>query len=797
MTPVYNENSISSLSDIEHIRHRTSAYIPDTGTAGLITIVREILDNAVDELMLANNGHLQMMMFIDRIQNKYQIVVTDDGRGIPVGKLIDSFCIARTSGKFDSKSGYTASAGLFGIGSTVTVSLSSWFRAITLNQDVIGDATMLHNSIPNKVKTVRNRFNRTGTVVMFEPDTSIFTHDGFTEYIENYGNLIDILSQLSLFCKFDVKFYVFDYPLPDSFRTGSSLQVLEDIEKLSITYPYFDNQSFNRDQYIKSYFGVSQNWKWQHHLDGHNVENTLSVEGDIFVLLNNSNTNNNKLTFINTIAFNDNVSHHISLLHKFVKQRMAYHLVDKHVKNFFIDQYKLPFWLVLDVKYHNAQFSGFAKSSFKDVNFEQPYLQLLNKLLPIAVIDDLYSVIADNIISQYNRFSNSDFKPSTMKNLLSRLNRPDKFNNCSTTNRELAELFLVEGDSAKSDQDRDSTFQASYTLGGKPFNGLTTVNKLSDAVENIKKNAVFQDIIRILNITPKSNDISNLNFWKIFIMADADTHGYHITNIVIGNLYALWPDLINKGHVYITVPPLYSLSIKGGKPIYIKNVNELNATLAYHLYFRCLDITIKSDKFKHVLGREEFVTFTELVGKIGDELDRLSVEYMIPAVLLEQLSLMTNHLNLKRPNVELIQQYLGCDVRYISTGNLLIVSIGSDDIIIPLNQITELIYSRILPMYREFYYGKTKIFVTTKQTNAMKESPISIVQLNEIFKRLSSMFTIKRYKGLGSMPPVDRSANCMNPKTRRVHQITSIGDIKTVFDMLGTDSTERKKLIVE
>ena len=279
-------------------------------------------------------------------------------------------------------------------------------------------------------------------------------------------------------------------------------------------------------------------------------------------------------------------------------------------------------------------------------------------------------------------------------------------------------------------------------------------------------------------------------------MTDADTHGYHITNITIGNLYALCPALIERGHVYITLPPLYSLNIKGSAPIYIRNADELNTTLAYQLYYRCIDVTIKSDNYSRLLNREEFTAFSELVIKIGDELDRLSEEYMIPAILLEQLSLITNHLNLAHPDVNVLKQWLGYDIKYVKSSHLLIISIGSDDVIVPLNQITELIYSRILPMYREFYYGRTRIYATTKNSDAMKESPITIVQINEIFKRLAGMFSINRFKGLGSMPPEDRSRNCLAPATRRVYQISSIGSIDKIFSLLGSDPTERKRLVL-
>lgn len=795
---MYNEDSIKSLSDLQHIIHRPSAYIPNSGFEGHIKINWEIIDNATDELSLIKNGsgRLDVIMICDKDNQSYSMVVRDNGRGIPVGKtLISSFAIARTSGKFDSKAGYTASAGLFGWGSTVTLALSSWFRVISKNKEVIGDVTIHRDNIPDDITTTNNTDNTTGTVVMYTPDNTILLD--FDEFISKQGDFINSLSKLSLFSKFLINFYVVDNSsIVNKLKFETTTNVLELIDKLCLNTPTFTNINFNRDLYIRNYFGVSQNWKRSFHIEGSNTDDSLIVEGDIFVLLNNTSSTNNKLTFVNTIYFDDNASLHIALLHKFIKQRLVMFITDKVVKEFFLDHYKLPIWLVLDVKFSGAQFSGFAKSSFKDIAFRHPYHLLLNKILHNDVLVDLYKTLNDHIQVSFNKFSNKDFSVSTsMKGLLAKLNRPDKFNNCGTTDREAAELFLVEGDSAKSDQDRDSVFQASYTLGGKPFNGLTTPANLSESINTIKKNIVFQDIIRILNITPGSNDLSNLNFGKTFIMADADTHGYHITNIVIGNLFALCPALIEEGRVFVTIPPLYSLNIKGSEPIYIKNATELNATLAYHVYHRCLDIRIKSDRYNHLLSREEFVAFSELVIKIGDELDRLSNEYIIPAVLLEQLSLLTNHLNLNRPDPDELQKWLGCEVRYVRSSHLLIISIGSDDIVVPLNQITELIYERILPMYREFYYGRTQIFVTTKNTTYYKDSPITIVQLNEIFKRLNDMFTIQRYKGLGSMPPKDRSRNCTAPATRRVYQITSIGDIDTVFAMLGTDPSERKKLV--
>ena len=794
VTPVYNDDSIQTLTDLQHIRLRSSGYIPDTGILGLHQLGKELIDNSIDECSLQpGTGIVDIVLFKNHDHMNYQMVVIDNGRGIPVAKLVDVFATTKTSGKFNTTA-YKYSAGTFGIGSSVVVALSNWFRAITKNVNLIGDAIIRYDNIPTEVSTLTNHNGSTGTLVMYEPDSEIFQN--ISEFIIDYSKLIEYLIQLSLYGNYRIRLFTYDDNMPTEIRNGSALQVLDFFDKLTTeTSPEYDSVSLDRPGYIRGFFGIQKNWDMIIPISGTDKSDTLHISGEVLISLNNINTSNNRLTFVNNILFTDQGSLHISLMIRYIKEAIAPLIADKNVRKFFVENYKIPIWLVLDVKFAGCQFAGMTKHSMKDLAIISPYNTLLTKMLPPDIIHNLYTLLTEHIQVNFDKFSNSGFKTTTNRGLLSMLNRPEKFNNCSTTDREKAELFLVEGDSAKSDQDRDSRFQASYTLGGKPFNGLTTIDKLSESSNNIKKNPIFQDIIRILNITPGSTDLTKLNFGKMMIMSDADTHGYHIANIIIGNMYALCPRMIEDGKIFVVNPPLYGLTIKGADTIYIKNELELNTTLAYHVYYRCIDIAIKSDRYDHILTREEFVAFSELVIKIGDELDRLAQEYMIPSVLLEQLALMTNHLRIDNPDVEELQKWLGCDVRYVPSSNILVISMGSDDIIVPLTQITDLIYSRILPLYREFYYGKTRLYVTTKNSKALINSPSTIIQIHEIFKRLSDLFKIERYKGLGSMDSKDRAMTCTNQKTRRIRQVTSVGDVKMIFNMLGSDPNSRKKLI--
>lgn len=792
----YDESAIGELEDIDHMRLRPSAYIPNTGNKGIFTIIREIVDNSVDELSVVGSGLIHVIMFVNKDQSNFEVVVYDTGRGVPIGKMISVFSSSKVSGKF-STDHYQFSGGLFGFGSTVCLALSSWFRAISMKNGDIGDTTMRYDNIPKEPIIVSNKYQMSGTIVSFSPDKTIF--NTINDFINNYENiLINYLQQLSLFANYQIKFTLVEHSIPTRVKKNDTYTYVDYIHSIINNKADYDSYLLDKDNFIKQYFNVNKTWDSFYNLSGVSEDGKLIINGCIYFNTKvNFNNQKNKLTLVNNLIFDDNNSLHINLLIKFIKYHVGELITDnKAVKDFFINIYKLPIWFVLDVKFSGAQFSGFAKISFDDNKFTIPYNTLLFKIFTRDVFNDIYNTLKDHIDIQYSKYNNSDFKPINTKNLLAKLNRPTKFRNCLTSDKSRTELFLVEGDSAKNDQDRDPDFQATYTLGGKPFNGLTVPTKIEEAVNNIKRNKIFEDIIRIINIVPGSDKLDNLNFNKIMIMADADTHGYHITNIVIGNLYLLCPKLINEGHLYIVMPPLLSMSFKDKNHIYIRNKKELNVVLAYSVYYRYLEIEIENQHKSYVLSREAFVVFCELIIKIGDELRRLSEEYSIPALLLEQLALLTSYINIENPDVNTIQNMLGCEVRHVRPSNLLIFSIGSEDIIVPLNQISELIYTRILPLYREFYYGKNKIYVTTKNTDTFKRSPTSISQLCDIFDKLNNMFHTERYKGLGSMPAADKVINCTNPTTRRIIQITNIGDIDTIFDMLGSDPTERKKLMI-
>ncbi len=147
-------------------------------------------------------------------------------------------------------------------------------------------------------------------------------------------------------------------------------------------------------------------------------------------------------------------------------------------------------------------------------------------------------------------------------------------------------------------------------------------------------------------------------------------------------------------------------------------------------------------------------------------------------------------------DINIIRRLFECDVDYHELSQVLILHIGTEDIIIPLRGITDRIYEEILPLCHQSMCMRMQFFITTKFTQYYQQAPISLVQIYELFKQLDDHYTIERYKGLGSMEPSDVYKTCLDPDIRRSYRIGSVGDIQTIFNMMCKDSQFRKESVL-
>lgn len=788
----YDENSIVTLDTLSHMRLRLNSYIRDTNVGGQFHLIKEAVDNAVDEAALMDgSGKVDILMFRSKRTGTYQIVVVDNGRGMPVGKMLDILLKGNTSGKFNQDN-YAIGTGSNGIGIKAAVASASDFRCIAFNGETAGDTlTFNHAKLPAKVTLSKNARNKKGTMVMWSPDPEVL-HE-ILSFTNDYGLLYEHLQTSSLFANYRIRFYLIESLIPKKLMNAETDEFVKFIDSRLNYQPTFDSTLFDKEAYVKGFFNVSQSF-----LDTSSFQykgttgKHLSIDLQLMVLLTR-NVSNNRLTFVNNIIFTDRSCYQYTLLIDYLKTKLSAFISSPAIVNFFIDHYTLPIWVYGDIKYGGAVFVGLDKTAFRDDTFKPKYVKALSKMIPDQYIDALYALIAEHIQAAYDKFSNKHLKVSNNKSLLTQLNFPTKFADCRAKDRSDTELFLMEGDSAKSDKARDPQYQAGYALRGKPINGITTPDNMEGGINKLKANLIFQDVVKILNI--QDGTTNNLYFNTLFIATDADAHGYHIADIILANLYALCPEFLESGRVHLVIPPHYEIKV-GKETIFARNTTELNSILSQDIYYEFLEIRLRSDRFDKVLSHEEFIAFNEMVSTMGDAISAIADEHFIHPVILEQLSLLTNMVDFDNPDVLMLSKAFGNTVKYNAQTHVMTVSIGTSDIVVPLVRIKEIIYSQILPLFRSFYYNRTDIFVTTKKTPSFKGHQVSIVQLYQMQEELRKLLRIRPLKGLGSMSPKEIEATCINRQTRRSKQVTSIGDVDTIFRMMGSDSRWRKELVL-
>jgi len=805
----YTDESIKHIQNLEYIKLRSTAYIQDVSIDGHYQLIKELIDNAIDELEEIQSPNGNIDIYLIHNDHSYTIAILDNGRGIPINKLKDVFTQLHTSGKFDTNS-YKFSAGTFGVGATATVALSSNFRAISFRGNELGELNVTdgRDISFNKYDNFLKEKYAHGVLVLFSPNKDILIdEDKFKEY--GYLSILDFIKIISLFSKFSIKFYNVINNRIDLFN-ADILSLVNRLNELSNSETIlFNSLTFNRDKYIINHFKkYDYKYMMEYPSDPNQITNlyfNIEVYGNTKQQINHSS---NKITLVNNIPFFENGNLHIKIFLNLIKKELSNKYQDANLKRFILNDYKIPISLLMNIKFKGAQFSGTIKHLFKDVNFKAPFTNALMHIFANSdFISSLHDFIKEDIIEKYNIYNNSQFiKIKSNKQLLLELNRPEKFSNCSTIDKSKTELFLAEGASAKSDKGRNSEFQAIYALGGKPFNSLMNQDNVKLSIEKLKKNEIFQDIIKLLGIIPGSNDLSNLNYNKIFITADADAHGYHITNILISNLYILCPALINEGHVYVVIPPLYGLRLRDRKnTIFIKDTFELISVLAENIYYKIFSISLrfvvngKASMFK-ILSKKEFIAFTHIVFELGDLLKTVSEQVHIDPIVLEQLCALTSILNDldKEENLQIIKEAFFADmVKYNKINNTIKISIGYNDIIIPLTGLTDIIYNTILPKMNEFHYNEIEVQLTSKLNDLYKNKTVSISFLYKLFLSLKDhFFEIERYKGLGSMSSEDRFLSCIDVNNRNDFKITNIGDVDRIFQIMGSDSKWRKEFLL-
>jgi len=822
----YTAKNIITAGGLLPVRLTPTQFITHLNTKGQLHLIGELTSNAFDEHFLKFIDHgerppLTIVLIKDIKNETYQMIIKDNGRGIPIESLFDSICVLHTSGKFDIEGNattYASTGGQFGIGAKAATGASKDFKGITMTED--GYASVYaHQGNPDQIiidKSVKPK--ESGYCTIFEFDKLILSEIN-TFSSTGYLELLFKLRALGYFKTNNIIFKSIINSVPNNFWKKGPVESMAYIDSIinKATTEYSSLDDTDTISYLRSYLNINRPFVWELKLDAKDGDSYMF---NIEMYYTKMNDKSKFLSFVNNIQIDDNESTHNSTIEKVLKKIMGPMILDEAIKKFFMsNMYTIPLYYAINMFVKYAKLAGSTKHGYYDDNFEKVYTKVLHELFQqnIEKVNTLFSLIKDDVERLYNiSILGKTERPRTSARFYENLNFPNKFVNCMEPGHPDSELILVEGDSAKNVEGRNSKYQAIYALRGVPMNALKLMRnqpgdpsafRSPEILKKLKANDIFYDIMTILNIDLHNFDVTKLNFRKIIIATDADEHGYHIASLLIGNLYAMCPKLIETGMVHVAMPPLYGLKYKGDKStkdkiIYLRDSDAVTEWMANVIYREALSISYDFKGKRYTFTDVDYIGSIKKIMDIGNMMQNISNELNIDLQILEMLTHVTKYLEYGCVDVNKIKEILSIDntmesinIHYHEKTHNLIFEIGREDISIPLYNVRERLYESILPVLNEIGWKEgLQFYVTTNHNPNYIDYPVSIMQLYTILKSFDKYVELERYKGLGSMNPSDLGRIYSNPNSRRIFQITSVGSINDIYNMLGGQSDTRKDI---
>ncbi len=551
----YDAEHIQVLEGLEPVRKRPGMYIGSTGPDGLHHMVYEIVDNSIDESLAGYCHHIDVV-----IEEEGSIKVTDDGRGIPVDEhpveKVSALELTMTrlhaGGKFD-KGTYKVSGGLHGVGAAVVNALSLWFE-VTVSRDGMKHFLHCERGLPSKPVAVTGKTDVTGTCTRFLPDDTIFEETDFS-----YDILSKRLRELAFLNK------GIEISLEDK-RPG---------REQSRTFK-FDGGLRSFVQHLnKSKTPLHEEPIWFEAVrDGVTVEMSLQYNDGynetLFSFVNNINTREGGTHLTGFRAALTRTINDLMKASKFSKK------MDDGLSG---DDVREGLTCVLSVKVPEPQFEGQTKGKLGNSEVRGIVDKITGENLASwfeehprvveAILDKAVTAARARAAARKAR------DLTRRKGFLEGGGLPGKLADCADRNPENCEVYIVEGDSAggSAKMGRDRKFQAILPLWGKMLNVEKT------RLEKVLANEKMQPIIQALGASVGNDfNLEKLRYHKIIIMADADVDGSHIRTLLLTFFFRYMQPLIENGHVYLAMPPLFKLSA-GRKTAYVYDEKERDIVL--------------------------------------------------------------------------------------------------------------------------------------------------------------------------------------------------------------------------
>ncbi|MEI7760786.1 MAG: DNA topoisomerase (ATP-hydrolyzing) subunit B [Thermoleophilia bacterium] len=560
----YTAKDITVLEGLEPVRLRPGMYIGTTGPRGLHHLVYEVVDNAVDEALAGRNNLVDVTIHPDD-----SITVVDAGRGIPVDMIEEQGLPALTvvltklhaGGKFGGE-GYKVSGGLHGVGVSVVNALSEWLVA-----DVRRDGFLYRQEfargVPQGDMEQLGPAEGTGTSISFLPDREIFEETDFSA-----STLAQRLRETA-------------------FLTRSLRIVLRD-ERPAGTTQEFHYEGGIRD--FVSYVNESKDTVHKHvvYFEGETEQGAVEV-----AMQWNTSYVESVFSFANNINTTEGGTHLSGFkaaltgtLNKYAREKSL--LKDKE-DNLEGEDVREGLATVISVKLRDPQFEGQTKTKLGNPWVKGLVEQAVNQKLAEFLEEnptEARQIITKALSASRARQAAKKARELTRrKSALENSSLPGKLADCSLKDPDLCELYIVEGDSAggSAKQARDRTYQAILPLRGK------IINSEKNRINKVLSNTEIQAMITAIG-TGFGDEftIEKIRYGRIIVMTDADVDGAHIRTLILTFIYRTMRELVDRGHIYIAVPPLYHVKL-GNQEHYFEKDSQLEELLVRE---RVKDITV-------------------------------------------------------------------------------------------------------------------------------------------------------------------------------------------------------------
>ena len=543
----YTGEEIQVLEGLEPVRKRPGMYIGGTGKDGYHHLLWEVVDNSIDEVINKHASRVDVTLHKDG----KSATVEDNGRGIPVdimpkfkkSALEVIYTTLHSGGKFERGKSYAVSGGLHGVGAAVVNALSSELIVTVKRDGERYEATFERGETTSKLKKLGNA-RGTGTTVRFRPDDEVF------------GNKLHFDAEL-IAERLEAKSYL---------HGGLEIVFTDETKTPPVV------QTFVHPQGIAEFLPklVAERGKTPvpasgtvFYVEKRDDDAKLGIE---LALQWTESTDDFIKTYVNSVPTPDGGTHDTgfrSAIVKAIRNYIATHKLEPKGVTLTAEDIREGVVAVLSTYVHDPQFQSQTKNRLNNPEVAGQVEGLVRPALENYLNSNpnwAQAVIARVIIAARAReASRAAHQAVTRKTAVShRLNLPGKLADCSSTDPNDSELFIVEGESAggSAKQGRDRRTQAILPLRGKVLNAEQANN------QKLLANKELQDIVSALGCgMGETMELGKLRYGKIFLLMDADADGHHIATLLLTFFFRFMRPLIDSGHLFLAQPPLYRIDL--------------------------------------------------------------------------------------------------------------------------------------------------------------------------------------------------------------------------------------------